>query len=212
MDSGATATSQPAGLGSYRKPGCTTEQTVHTHTVCIYLFTWLETILLESRRTLTSACCCTPYLPNAGLTGTDHHTLLKIQFVSLQNQSLDKMENFPCHSKNNQQEEMKRVAWPWNQPSTRTPTKACRKRGLGLCLCKLLPWLSQLSKLESGVVLFRFLFLDVRLHIIKSFSNRIRTKRRINILLSTPGTGSPVFLLQVLLLLQRTQTTKWAKI
>lgn len=110
MDSGATATSQPAGLGSYRKPGCTMEQTVHTHTVCIYLFTWLETILLESRWTLTSACCCTPYLPNAGLTGTDHHTLLKIQFVSLQNQSLDKMENFPCHSKNNQQEEMKRVA------------------------------------------------------------------------------------------------------
>lgn len=82
MDRGAAAASQPAGLGSYRKSGCSVERTVHTNTVCIYLFTWLETISLRDR------------LPS----------LLQIQSASLRNQRLDEVENFPCRSKSNEQE------------------------------------------------------------------------------------------------------------
>lgn len=49
------------------------------------------------------------------------------------------------------------------------------------------------SKSQSGGVLFYSLFLNVRIHILKAFPNRVLTKRRINIYLMT-GSGSAVFL------------------
>lgn len=101
---------------------------------------------------------------------------------------------------------------------SKVPQKAWRKRRLRLCLCKPLPSLFTAFKIRIWwgsflFFVFCFLSLNARLHIIKYFSNRIHTKRRINVFLVLQGPDhQPVFLLQVLLLLQRALTMKWAKI
>lgn len=116
------------GLGSYRKSGCPVEQTVHTDTafVCIVSLRCPPC----SPGWPGNPCCFTA--SPLKMQGSEGQTTVchSKQLVHLLNKSVGKMENFPRRSKNNNQEGMRKVAWPWNRPSTSTQQKPEGRGGL----------------------------------------------------------------------------------